>query len=247
MTEEFELGGKIALIIGAGKSWLEPVAISLLEAGANVIVINQDKKHMPLGSDLASALNQRLKVISSDLLDYRTLSQIAEQEISNWGKFDILVNSLNVRFAKPLVEISYEEWRKVLDTNLTTIFTACQVVGRHMLRQKAGKIINITTCLGERGVPNCTAYGAAAGGVIQFTRSLALEWVKSGITVNAIALGWIVDSSEIPEERVERYIPMRRYGRPEEFTSLVVYLASSASNYVTGQVYSVDGGAMGHS
>ena len=247
MVEEFDLSGKTALVIGAGKSWLEPIAISLLEAGATVIVINQDKNRMPLCGGLASTSNQRLKGISVDLLDYRTLDQIAEQEISNWGKFDILVNSLNVRFAKPLIEIDYEEWRKVIDTNLTTIFTACKVFGRYMLKQKAGKIINITTCLGERGVPNCTAYGAAAGGVVQFTRSLALEWVKSGVTVNAIALGWIADLVEIPEERVERYIPMRRYGRPEEFTPLVVYLASSASNYVTGQVCSVDGGAMAHS
>lgn len=245
MTEE--LDGKVALIIGAGKSWLRPVAISLLEAGARAVVIDQDKKRMDSFDDMVETMKQRLKVRKSDLVDYRSLSQIVEQEISNWGKVDILVNSFNARLAKPLLETKYEEWRKVIDTNLTAIFTACQVVGKYMLNQKAGKIINITSCLGERGVPNCTAYGAAAGGVIQFTRSLALEWVNSGVRVNAIALGWIADSPEVPEERVEKYIPLRRYGRSDDFTPLVVYLASSVSDYMTGQVYSVDGGAMSHS
>jgi NAD(P)-dependent dehydrogenase (short-subunit alcohol dehydrogenase family) len=246
MVEEFDLNGKIALIVGAGQSWQEQIAISLLEAGTTVIVLSQNKKQMPLLAKLAANLNRQVKIISSNLLDYRAVNRIIEEEISRFGKLDILVNSLNIMFAKPLVEVADNEWQRIIATNLATVFNTCRVVGKHMLRQRAGKVINITTCLGDRGLPNCTAYCAAAGGVIQFTRALALEWAKSGITVNAITLGWISDPLETPEEKLVRYIPMRRYGRPEEFTPLVLYLASSASNYMTGQVYSIDGGVMAH-
>jgi NAD(P)-dependent dehydrogenase (short-subunit alcohol dehydrogenase family) len=247
MVEEFDLNRKIALVVGAGKSWLEPIAISLLEAGATVIALSQDKSELPLLVDLATQLNRQVRIVKCDFLDYQTVNKIVEKEVSNWGKIDILVNSLNIKFAKPLLEVNENEWQKILNTNLTTLFTTCQAAGRHMLQQRAGKVINITTCLGERGLSHCTAYCAAAGGVIQFTRALALEWAKSGITANAITLGWILEPPEIPDERVTRYIPMRRYGRPEEFTNLIVYLASSASNYITGQIYSVDGGTMAHS
>jgi NAD(P)-dependent dehydrogenase (short-subunit alcohol dehydrogenase family) len=247
MAEEFNLDGKIALVVGGGQSWLEPIAISLFEAGATVITLSQDEKQMALLSDLAVKRNRAVKIVNFNLLDHQRVNKIIEEEILNWGKIDILVNSLNIRFAKPLIEVADNEWQKIVATNLTTVFTTCRVVGKQMLRQKAGKIINVTTCLGERGLPNCTAYCAAAGGVIQFSRALALEWAKSGITVNAVALGWIFEPPEIPDERIARYIPTKRYGRPEELTPLVVYLASSASDWITGQVYSVDGGAMGHS
>ncbi len=247
MVGKFDLSGKIALVVGAGKSWLEPIAISLLEAGATVITLNQGEKEFLLIKNLASKLNQPLKIITCHSLDYPTVDKIVGEMISNWGRLDILVNSLNIRFAKPLIEADEKEWQKILNTNLTTLFTTCRTVGRQMLKQRAGKVINITTCLAERGLPNYTAYCAAAGGVVQFTRALALEWAKSGISANAITLGWMIEPPEIPEERVRKYIPMQRYGRPEEFTTLLLYLASSASNYITGQIYSVDGGAMAHS
>jgi NAD(P)-dependent dehydrogenase (short-subunit alcohol dehydrogenase family) len=247
MVEEFDLSGKIALVVGAGKSWLEPIAISLLEARATVTVLSQGKTELALLTDLATKLNRQVRIVKCDSLNSQTVNKIVEEEISDWGKIDILVNSLNIRFAKPLLKVNETEWQKILNTNLTTLFTTCQTVGRHMLKQRAGRVINITSCLGERGLPHCTAYCAAAGGVIQFTRALALEWAKSGITANVIALGWIFEPPEIPDERLIRYIPMRRHGRPGEFTTLILYLASSASNYITGQIYSVDGGTMAHS
>ncbi len=247
MVEEFDLSGKTALIVGAGKSWLEPIAIALLKEGATVIALSREKAELALLPDLATKLSRQVRILKCDSLDYQTVNKTVEEEISNWGRIDILVNSLNMRFAKPLLKINETEWKQILNTNLTTLFTTCQTVGRYMLRQRAGRVINITTCLGERGLPHYTAYCAAAGGVIQFTRALALEWAKSGITVNAITFGWIFEPPEIPDERLIRYIPMRRHGRPEEFTTLILYLASSASNYITGQICSVDGGAMAHS
>ncbi|MBI2831413.1 MAG: SDR family oxidoreductase [Chloroflexi bacterium] len=244
MTEDFDLSGRVALVVGAGESWLWALAASLLEAGAAVMAVKSGKTDTSSIKEMAKKSEGKLQVTDVATLDYITLSRVVEDGISRFGKIDILVNSLNVRFARPVLEVSDVEWERVMAVNLRGLFDACRAAGKHMIEKGYGKIINVTSCLGERGMANSSVYCAAAGGVLQLTRALALEWAKRGITVNAIELGWLLGQSETPDERITRFLPLRRYGTPDDFTPLVVYLASPASDYITGQAYRVDGGVM---
>ncbi len=244
MTENFDLSGKVALVVGAGQSWLEPIAVSLLEAGAAVIAVASGVGTMPLVEEAAERLNRKFRIVNTDVVNYITLQRVVEKGTSELGGLDILVNSFNIRLAKPVLEVTETEWERVMATNLRSVFDACRAAGKLMVERGHGKIINITSCLGERGMANSAVYCAAAGGVLQLTRALAVEWAKRGVTVNAIELGWVISASETPDERIQRFMPLQRYGRPDEITTLVVYLASPASDYLTGQVYRVDGGVM---
>ena len=153
-------------------------------------------------------------------------------------------------FAKPLVETTAEEWAKTMSMNLTSVFLTVKHVAQHMLGRGKGKIVNVTSQLGERGLPNSSAYCAAKGGVVLLTKAAAQEWGKQGISINAIGLGWIEGDplAESADEelrvRLGRYIPMQRMGQPDEVGPLAVYLASDASDFITGHTIYVDGGVL---
>ena len=137
----------------------------------------------------------------------------------------------------------------MIDVNLNSAFHGCQAVGRQMVKQEKGRIINLISCLAERGVANFAAYCAAMGGVLQLTRALDIEWGRYGITANAIGTGWMSEAEKTgapQEELLLKYIPLKRYGRPEEVGSLLVYLASDTTDFLTGQLLYVDGAAMCH-
>jgi len=177
------------------------------------------------------------------------VEKMVEQAIAELGKIDILVNAADLEFVKPFLEITEDEWHQVIEANLTPVFLCCQAVGKHMLQQKKGRVITVTSCLAERGLVNGTAYCAATGGVLQLTKALALEWARDGITVNAIGAGWfseIEKTGAAQEDFLLRYLPLKRYGHPSEIGSLVVYLASDATDFVTGQFMYVDGALMAH-
>lgn len=242
MTEQFDLTGRVVLVASAGESWVESIAVSLLEAGAAVMVLGTEGKALPVASAAADELRGKLDTMSFSTIDYPVASMAVERVVGQWGKLDVLVNSLNLRLASPALDVTDAEWEKVMGVNLHSAFDTCRAAGKHMLKRGYGKIINITSCLGERGMANSSVYCAAAGGVIQLTRALALEWAKRGVTVNAVTLGWLSDTQEAIDERVARFIPLRRYGNTDELAPLIVYLASAASDYLTGQTYSIDGG-----
>jgi 2-deoxy-D-gluconate 3-dehydrogenase len=165
------------------------------------------------------------------------------------GRIDVLVNNSGTAVVKPLVETTLEEWRAVLDTNLTGPFALCRAAGRAMIARRSGKVINIASVLGAHGLAGYTAYSASKGGLIALTRTLAVEWARHNIQVNAIAPGWFVTpmnaeafADASTRDRLLRDVPARRTGRPEELGALAVYLASPAADYVTGEVVSIDGG-----
>jgi NAD(P)-dependent dehydrogenase (short-subunit alcohol dehydrogenase family) len=167
------------------------------------------------------------------------------------GRLDILVSNPDLPFAKPLAETTPEEWQRVLTTNLSSVFFACRAAAAVMLPQGKGRIINLASILGERGLINSAAYCAAKAGVINLTRALALEWARTGVTVNAIGVGFLEDvpgigQDESLKEALEKYLPLRRLARSEEMAGLVLYLASDASEFVTGQAIFVEGGALAH-
>jgi NAD(P)-dependent dehydrogenase (short-subunit alcohol dehydrogenase family) len=185
-----------------------------------------------------------------DVTQAEEVERMVARAVAELGKVDILVNNAEVPFAKPILETSVEEWNKVIDVNLTSVFLCCKAAGRRMLEQGKGKIINIASAFADRGVANCTAYCASKGGIVQLTKALALEWALKNVYVNAIGQIWFDGAPGLEDENIRgsllRYLPMRRFGQPDELGGLVVYLASSASDYITGETIFISGGIMGH-
>lgn len=249
VSEAFKLGGKTALVAGDSQFWSKYVAAALAEAGADVAVAARSSQKMEEAVAEVRRLGRKALAIPTDVTKSSQVGKMAEQAISEFGKIDILVNASDLLFAKPALEITEDEWHRVMEANLTSVFLCCQAVGKHMIPQKKGRIINIISCLAERGIPNGAAYCAAMGGVLQITRALDLEWAPEGITINAIGAGWISETEKTgapQEELLLKYLPMKRYGHPEELGSLVVYLASDATDFFSGQIMYVDGAAMAH-
>lgn len=249
VSAEFNLGGKTALVTGDSQSWSKYVAAALAEAGADVAIAARSSKKLEEATGEVRRLGRKAVAIPTDVTKSSQVQKMVEQAVAELGKIDILVNASDLQFAKPFLEITENEWHRVTEANLTSVFLCCQAVGRHMLQQKKGRIINIISCLAERGIPHGAAYCAAMGGVLQLTRTLDLEWAREGITVNAIGAGWFSETEKTgaaQEDLLLRYLPLKRYGHPREIGSLVVYLASDATDFFTGQILYVDGAAMAH-
>ena len=268
MREEFSLHGKNALVIGASNSLGRAAAVALAEAGANVGVtttIRAQREEVTANSCANEiwALDRKGFAQAIDAADENDVQSAIHRAVSEFGRLDIFVNAQDLPFAKPMAEITPAEWRRVLDVNLTGVYLACRAAGEVMLGAnpagsgfnlteagRGGRIINISSILGERGMANGAAYCAAQAGVLNLTRALALEWARTGITVNAIGAGWTEGMGIIggPEnqQQLERYLPYKRLARPEEIAGAGVYLASDAAAYLTGQVIWMEGGALSH-
>lgn len=263
VLEQFSLAGKNALVIGASNSLGRAAAVALAEAGSNVGVTTttRAKAEEVLANSCANeiwALDRSgfaLSIEADDEGDVRSAIERATREL---GGLDILVNAPDLPFAKPATEISLTEWRRAIDGNLTAVFLASREFARTVLSPAGAsgsspnaRIISIASVLGERGMANGAAYCAAQAGVFNLTRALALEWARTGITVNAIGAGWtegmaIIGDDAETRTRLERYLPHKRLAKPEEIAGVAVYLASDAAVYLTGQVVWIEGGALSH-
>ena len=252
---QFSLSGKAALVIGASNPIGRAIAVTLAEAGANVAVATTTRspREEVAAHSCANeiwALDRKGFAQAIDAADEGDVDALIGRAASELGRLDVLVNAPDLPFAKPIADISPAEWRRVIDANLTGVFLACRAAARPMLSQGKGSIINVASVLGERGMANGSAYCAAQAGVLNLTRALALEWARSGVTVNAIGAGWTEGMGIIGgvegRQQLERYLPYRRLARPEEIAGAAVYLASSAAEYLTGQVIWIEGGALSH-
>jgi len=243
VAEHFSLAGKAALVIGASNPLGRAAAVALAEAGADVGVATTTRSAR---EEVAanSCANEM------DAADEREVDSLVERTVSEFGRLDILVNAQDVHFAKPALDISLAEWRRVIDANLTGVFLACRAAGREMVTHESGRIVNISSVLAERGMANGSAYCAAQAGVLNLTRALALDWARSGVTINAVGAGWIDAGGFLADEnmkrQLERYLPYKRLAEPEEISGAVVYLVSDAAAYLTGQVVWIEGGALSH-
>jgi NAD(P)-dependent dehydrogenase (short-subunit alcohol dehydrogenase family) len=255
-VEGFDLSGKNALVIGAGSSAGRAIALALAEAGARLAIASagRDKDDLAAVEETSRQLEAQGQKVEPRALDATAAAEVeavVDEVMRGLGSIDILVNCPDLFLAKPIAEIADGEWERILSVNLSGVFFACRAVGPRMLKQERGRIINVASGLGERGLPNSSAYCAAKGGVINLTRALAQEWAAHGITVNCIAPAWMEDTPGLgdpnPEtNRVVRFIPMRRAGRPDDIGPLAVYLASDSAGYVTGRTIFVDGGLLAH-
>ena len=246
--ERFSLKGKTALVTGSSRGLGAGIAMALAEAGANV-AIHGSRTLPAVTQEMLSKVGANQFAVVGDVSEASVCALLIEQVVRHFGAIDILVNNAGTIRRAPAVEHSEEDWRAVIDTNLTSVFRLTKNAGKHMLEQGSGKIINIASVLTFQGGILVPSYAAAKGGVGQLTKAFANEWAAKGINVNAIAPGYMVtDNTEALRANPERSrqimerIPAGRWGCADDLAGAAVFLASSASDYVHGHVLVVDGG-----
>ena len=249
--EKFFLKEKTAIVTGAGRGLGKAMAIALARAGADIVCCARTLEQVEQTASEILQMGRRCLPVKADVSRPEDVRRLVEQSIGKFKRIDILVNNAGGGIPRSFIDISDEEWRQTLNTNLSSVFYCCREVGRHMLAQGKGKIINISSTAGVAASPKNAPYHVTKAGIILLTKALAVEWARSRINVNAIAPGQFQTSltedylnDERIRESVLRRIPLRRVGMPEELGPLVVYLASDASDFMTGEVIFIDGGEL---
>ncbi len=245
----FDLTGKVALVTGASRGLGRAMAKGLAKAGADLVLCARNEGELARAAQEISGMGKKALAVRVDVLSQQSVEEMLERALDGMGRIDILVNNAGVNVRKPVVDLAEDEWDTVLNTNLKGYFLVGRAVGRQMISQGGGKVINVASILGAVGLPNQVAYASSKGGVIQMTKVMALEWAPYHINVNAIAPTYfetpLVAALRKDPERyrfiVER-TPMGRWGQPEELEGIVIFLASRASDFITGQTIFVDGG-----
>ena len=245
----FDLTGKIALVTGASRGLGKHFAIALARAGADVAITSRTLDSLEETSREISALGRRVLPVALDVRDQASIQAAIAAAHAHFGRFDILINNAGCNIRKPALDVSWEDWNTILETNLRGPFFVAQAVARHMIAAGYGHIINIGSVTSVAGYAGLAPYGASRGGIKQLTMSLAADWGPHGVTVNCLAPGWFKTSQNaVMYENAEwvRYlsekIPLRRPGAMEDLTGALLFLSSDASAYVTGQTLLVDGG-----
>lgn len=246
---QFELQDQGAIVTGAGRGLGKAISLGLAEAGANLVVVSRTPEELEITATEVRQRGRQAFPLRVNVTRQEDVEQMVQRTLEEFGHIDILVNNAGIALPKPALELSLKEWEQVITTNLTGVFLCCQVVGREMVRRGYGKIINIASLLGLHGMPRAAAYAASKGGVIQLTKVLALEWVEYNVRVNAICPGYFdtpMNQHVLADPQKRAFVlertPMRRLGQPKELVGTVVFLASAASDFLTGQVICVDGG-----
>ena len=239
----------MAVVTGASRGLGRAMAVALAEAGADVALAARAKVELEETAHQADAHGVRALVLPTDVSDYAAVERLMGETASALGRLDVVVNNSGIAKVSPLAEARIEDWQAIVGVNLSGVFHGCRAAAPYLIRQGAGKIINLASVLAAVGLPGYTMYAATKGGVISLTRALGVEWARHNIQVNAIAPGWFVtDMNEAAfsdpkiHERLTRDIPARRTGRLEEIGPLVVYLAGPGSDFMTGQTIFLDGG-----
>ncbi|MHB1134729.1 MAG: SDR family NAD(P)-dependent oxidoreductase [Chloroflexota bacterium] len=247
VSEQLRLDGKTALVTGASKGIGRQLALTYAEAGANLALVARDVAQLEEVAAAARRLGRQALVLPTDLTDLAAIAGLVERAAAEFGHLDVLVNAAGINRRQPVLEVTPEDWDFVLNTNLRAVFFVCQAVGRLMVAQRAGKIINFASTNTYRSFPDLSLYALSKAAIARLTATLAVEWAQHNVQVNAIAPGWIETpmTASMNEERkqwVNRNVPAGRFGRTEEIAGLGLCLASAASDYTTGQVFVVDGG-----
>ena len=247
----FDLTGKLAVVTGGNGGIGLGMAKGLASAGASVVIAARNADKAARALDELGELTEGVAFIEVDMADESSVREMVESAASLWGRLDIVVNNAGTSVRKAPQDISMDEWYRVLETNLTGTFVCCQAAYPHMKAQGGGKIINIGSMMSIFGSPVAAGYSASKGGVVQLTKSLAASWAVDNIQVNAVLPGWIetdltapITKRDLPGmyEQITSRLPAKKWGSGDDFAGIAVFLASAASDYITGTAIPVDGG-----
>ena len=268
ITEEYRVDGKVAIVTGAGRGIGKVIALTLAEAGADITVVARTREQIEQTAEEIRKLGRKALAIPADVSQEDQVKKVVEQTISQSGKINILVNNAGIAVRGPVAVLpgaempifggmraqpqTLKDWQRIIDINLTSAFLFAQAVGPHMMKQRKGKVINTSSTAADEGLPGLAAYSASKAGLSTFTRCLASEWGPFNINVNAVAPGMIrtdMIAHHLKDakrrEAILGIIPLGRVAEPRDVALLVLFLASEASDYITGQILTVDGGSMG--
>ena len=245
----FDLGGRVALVTGTSRGLGQYMARALAKAGADLVLTSRDVNRLASFEAEIKSLGRRAFSVELDVRSQGSIEKMAASAEAAFGRLDILVNNAGCNVRKPALDVTWDDWNLILETNLRGSFFVAQAVARGMIARGYGRIINIGSVTAVAGYAGLAPYGASRGGIKQLTMSLADDWGKHGVTVNCLAPGWfrteqnkiLYENKEWVEYLCDR-IPLKRPGQPQDLDAAVVFLAAESSRYVTGQTLLVDGG-----
>ena len=249
ILDKFSLEGKFGIVTGGSRGLGKGMAMALAQAGANLIVVSRTKSVLETTAEEIREFGHQVIPVVADVSKKKDIQNIADKAVKEFGKVSFLFNNAGIIRRCSSEDYSEKDWDDVIKVNLKAVFLLSQIVGRIMIKQGGGKIINTSSLLAVGGGKTIPAYAASKGGVNQLTKTLANDWAKYNIKVNAIGPGYFITDNTGPlRKNKERYqeitnrIPLGRWGNPEDLGGVAVFLASEASDYITGQTIFVDGG-----
>jgi NAD(P)-dependent dehydrogenase (short-subunit alcohol dehydrogenase family) len=250
----FSLNGKVSVIVGASGNLGRALALGLSKCGSNIVLVGRNKERLVAVKKDIEDTACKVSVYLADVTNSAKMARVAYAAFKEYDRIDVLINSQGINLRIPTLRYPLELWEKVINVNLKGTFTSCKNFGRYMIKQGSGKIVNISSNAGVSGYEwGYSAYASSKGGVDALTRTLAVEWAKYGINVNGVAPYFIITNmtskflrSRPIRSAAIRGIPMRRFGHPKDIVGAVIFLSSSASDWMTGQILHVDGGYTAH-
>ncbi|HOI73200.1 MAG TPA: glucose 1-dehydrogenase [Syntrophales bacterium] len=248
VLNQFGLCGRVAIVTGGSKGLGRAMALGLAEAGAKLVVVSRTQSLIEETADEIIKKGGEALAVPTDVRSEEDVERMVALVAEKYGRIDILINNAGIGGSRKVVTMTADEWSNMMDTNVKSIFLAVRAVGKVMIRQRSGKVINVSSVLGKGALPRSMHYGASKAAIIHMTKTLALEWAPFNIHVNGIAPGWFLTEMTKDQQEGEnreflvRRIPFGRFGNPEEMVGLAVFLASDASNYITGDTVFIDGG-----